>query len=221
MASPGHNARSHSNTQALLLDLPVLLLLPPPQRTVANDSASVCPSSQRHLHPSTPPSPACSAGVCLYSVLLSPVCRSLLPPHHHTCRAPLPLAEPNFPSLSPRFYTIHHHHTSHSPLRHTPATRHLSCNTDSHALRHPLPPTHGVPFNRKSLLPSLPTTRHVPRADLFRSTIITTTARRPASPPHCMPSSADACPPVISNRTISHHGVASPAGRPRSGCRLR
>lgn len=171
-------------------------------------------SVQRHLRPSTPPSPACSAGVCIAC------CHESVAHSHYRCRAPLPLAEPNFPSLSPRYNTIHHH-TSRSPLRHTPATRHLSCNTDSHALRHPLPPTHGVPFNRKSLLPSLPTTRHVPRADLFRSAITTFTPRRPASSPHCVPSSADACSPVISNRTISHHGVASPAGRPRSGCRLR
>lgn len=69
------------------LDLPVLLSyhhrLPLPLSAHRCQRLS-CLSVQRqlHHHPSTPPSPACSAGVCLYSVLLSPVCRSLLPPHH-------------------------------------------------------------------------------------------------------------------------------------------
>ena len=167
MASPGHNARSHSNTGPA--GLICRSCSPTTTRTAHRCQrlrlCLVCPSNDSFT-PSTPPSPACSAGVCIAC------CHESVAHSHHRCRAPLPLAEPNFPSLSPRFYTIHHH-TSRSPLRHTPATRHLSCNTDSHALRHPLPPTHGVPFN------------------------------------------------LISNRTISHHGVASPAGRPRSGCRLR
>ena len=141
------------------LDLPVLLSYhhchSRSVRTVANDCL-VCLSNDsfttthQHLHhPRAVQACVCTACCCHQSVAHS---------SHHTtphCRAPLPLAEPNFPSLPPRFTTTTTTSLINSLLRHTPATRHLSCNTDSHALRHPLPPTHGVPFNRKSLLPSL------------------------------------------------------------------
>jgi len=121
LASPGHNARSHSNRPCL-----ICRSCSYHRRTVANDSASyssvVCPSNDSftHLHHHHHIPLAVQASSCC-------CCKT------SRCRAPLPLAEPNFPSFSPRLTTTTTTTTtSHPAETHRPPANSLVLPTRTH-----------------------------------------------------------------------------------------
>ena len=101
------------------LDLPVLLSYHHPDCAPLPTTPPVsCLSVQRQLHPSTPPSPACSAGVCI-------ACCHESVAHSH------PGAERPFHSLNPTFPRSRHAFT-------TSTTTHLSLSAETHT-GHPPP----------------------------------------------------------------------------------